>query len=467
MVHDNAQSQAVRITFAKLTDVGRHRGHNEDYVDAFSPPDPDQRRQKGRLFIVADGMGGHQAGEVASKSAVQTVSHEYYADPDPNVAASLVRAVKKANALIHQRAQEAISQAGMGTTLIAAVVRGDELLLANVGDSRAYLLRNGSLKQVTRDHSFVEEQIRAGILTREEARSHPQRNVITRALGAKPEVDVDTYGGTLTPGDTLLLCTDGLSEPVRDEDIARVLKRHAPQEAVSRLIALANEGGGSDNVTALVVRAVAPNETLATTQPVAAAMSPETGTPQRPSTPVIFGLGLGGLLLLALMAAGIFFFSPGLGLSEPTATPSATASPAPTSPPLPTPTLSAVGQATVTPAPGFRLLEPPDGAVFPPGASISFRWETMGRLPDPYLFVVRTTDPASDVICRSNQESCLVTLDAGQYEWWVEMRSGDTTLLESSRQQVVVESEATQVPSPTWTIPGLSPLQTPEPTEGD
>ena len=137
MPNENVKLEPIRIIFAKGTDTGRKRDHNEDFVEALSPPDPARRQQKGELFIVADGMGGHQAGEVASESAVRTISREYYADPNPNVAAALSNAVQKANGVIHQRAQETPSQIGMGTTVVAAVARGNDLFLANVGDSRA------------------------------------------------------------------------------------------------------------------------------------------------------------------------------------------------------------------------------------------------------------------------------------------------------------------------------------------
>lgn len=278
MSTENAQSDSFRLVYAKGTDVGCQRAHNEDSVAVFDPRDPEKRRRKGLLFIVADGMGGHQAGEVASGTAVETISGEYYGDPDPAVASALARAIEKANRVIHQRAQEAVAQAGMGTTVVAAAARGVELVVANVGDSRAYLLRDGAFRQVTRDHSLVEEQVRAGILSRDEARTHPQRNVITRALGADTEVNVDTYGGTLTAGDGLLLCTDGLSEHLSDEEMGRIVRQSSPQEAIEGLIALARQRGGSDNITALLVKVATVDEgdtgaedDVDATQPVPAA----------------------------------------------------------------------------------------------------------------------------------------------------------------------------------------------------
>ena len=482
MPNDNAQNEPTRIVFAKGTDVGRQRGHNEDYVDVFSPPDPAQRRQKGHLFIVADGMGGHQAGEVASKAAVQTISHEYYADPDPNVASALVRSVQKANAAIHQQAQETLAQIGMGTTVVAAVARGSELVLANVGDSRAYLLRNGTLKQVTRDHSFVEEQIRAGILSREEARNHPQRNVVTRALGAKPEVEVDTYGGTLAPGDTLLLCSDGLSEPVHDQDMARILSQYPPPEAVSRLIALANERGGGDNISALVVRAMpaqgaaAAKEAATTKKTVPTAPTTETSARRGPSTRVLLGIGAGAILILAAVVAGLLFLIPNLGFGWGGATATPTAAPQPTTaPPVPSPTATPQPAATLQPAAptatprlGFSFLEPEDGAVFAPGEQVDFRWGPIGGLPEPYAFVVRTNAPGYEELCRGSEASCNAPLEPGEYEWWIEIWSGDALVSESDHQTLIVAPEATESPLPTPTSTGApSPQETPSPSAED
>ena len=470
MPNENAQQKLIELIFARGTDTGRKRDHNEDFVEAFSPSDPGERQRKGELFIVADGMGGHQAGEVASETAVRTISREYYADPDPNIAATLVRSIQKANALIYQQAQETLSQVGMGTTVVAAVAHERQLYLANVGDSRAYLLRNGQLRQVTRDHSFVEEQIRAGILSREEARVHPQRNVITRALGVKPEVEVDSYSGTLVPGDTLLLCSDGLSEPVPDQDIKRILGQYPPSEAVPRLIALANTNGGSDNITALVVEASPMPEAAATARTVP--VSPTAASPARKglSLPVIVGLGAGSLLILAGLAAGVLFFAPSLGLKRETATPTATPPPTSTAvpSPLPTSTMQEAGEPTATPRVGFEFLEPADDAVFGPGTSVNFRWNVIGRLPDAYDFVVSTDHPENAQLCSLEQESCVVSLDPGEYEWWVEVRSGDRVVLESDHRKLTVQAEVPETAEPPATATTApSVLETPESSGGE
>ncbi|TMC90886.1 MAG: serine/threonine-protein phosphatase [Chloroflexi bacterium] len=156
-------TKQLRLEVAQLTDVGRRREHNEDNMAYVIPKDPQVMAKKGALFIVADGMGGHAAGEVASEIAVDTVSNVYYQDDSDDVAYSLLHAIKRANALIHQRAAENMLRSGMGTTCVAAVLRGNMAYIANVGDSRAYLVRDGQVKQVSQDHSWVAEQVRAGL----------------------------------------------------------------------------------------------------------------------------------------------------------------------------------------------------------------------------------------------------------------------------------------------------------------
>ena len=247
--------QGLDLVAAKLTDVGRKRPHNEDYVEYYVPTDPQQRARKGAAYLVADGMGGHQAGEVASQGAVDLVIRQYYSDPDPDVGASIVRAIRAANKQIHSQAQADPSKSGMGTTLVAAVVLGRKVYVANVGDSRAYLINRTGITQITDDHSWVEEQVRAGLLTPEQARRHPQRNLVTRALGSKPMVEVDLFEGEISAGDTLLLCSDGLTGRVDDQEIAAKVREHLPTDAARLLVAQANERGGNDNITVLIVRA--------------------------------------------------------------------------------------------------------------------------------------------------------------------------------------------------------------------
>jgi serine/threonine protein phosphatase PrpC len=247
-------AKQLRLDVAQLTDVGRKREHNEDNMAFVIPKDSQVMAGKGALFIVADGMGGHAAGEVASEIAVDTVSNMYYQEDSNEVDVSLLRAIKRANASIHLRAAENLLRTGMGTTCVAAVLRGNMAYIANVGDSRAYLLRGDQVKQISQDHSWVAEQVRAGLLTEEQARTHAQRNVITRCLGTQAEVDVDVFHEELHEGDALVLCTDGLSGLVSDEELRRIVDLFVPQESVYHLVERANENGGPDNITAIVIQ---------------------------------------------------------------------------------------------------------------------------------------------------------------------------------------------------------------------
>ena len=299
--------QDLDLVAVKLTDTGRVRSHNEDYVDYFLPPDPQQQARKGAIYLVADGMGGHQAGEVASKGAVELVSQRYYADTSRDVGTSLVRAVQAANQQLHAQARSDPSKSGMGTTLVAAVTLGRKVYVANVGDSRAYLINKTNMTQITEDHSWVEEQVRAGLLTHEQAKRHPQRNLVTRALGSKPAVDVDLFEGELGRGDALLLCTDGLTGRVEDREIATIVRSHAPTEAARLLVAAANERGGSDNITVLIVSTEKEAAAaIAAVPPVAVAA--REAAPRRWLIPVLVGgVAVVALVLGILWATGMLF----------------------------------------------------------------------------------------------------------------------------------------------------------------
>jgi protein phosphatase len=228
-------------TYAGASDIGRVRTGNEDSL-LLAPP----------LFAVADGLGGHQAGEVASRVAVDVLLENAPRRAD---AKALGRAVRAANKAVIDAAHDGRGRTGMGTTLTVAMIDGMRVAIAHVGDSRAYLMhRDGRIERVTQDHSMVADLVRQGSLTEEDARTHPNRSVITRALGSDPNMAADTLEVTATPGDRLLLCTDGLSSLVTDAEIAEILSRHADlTEAVDALIAAARLAGGYDNITAVVV----------------------------------------------------------------------------------------------------------------------------------------------------------------------------------------------------------------------
>jgi serine/threonine protein phosphatase PrpC len=316
---ETVPAQGIDLVAVKLTDTGRVRPHNEDYVDFYEPADPQERARKGAIYLVADGMGGHQAGEVASRGAVELAIQRYYADPSRDVGKSLVRAVQAANQQIHAQAQADPSKAGMGTTLVAAVVLGRRVYVANVGDSRAYLINQTKMAQITEDHSWVEEQVRAGLLTHEQAKRHPQRNLVTRALGSKPVVEVDLFEGEISRGDALLLCSDGLTGRVEDREIATIIREHPPREAAQLLVGAANERGGSDNITVLIVSTQTDAAPPAATLPLA----PSERAPTQRSRLIpalVGGVAVVALVLGLLWATGTIFGGKATETAVPTAT---------------------------------------------------------------------------------------------------------------------------------------------------
>lgn len=226
-------------TFGSRTDVGCVRDHNEDSL-VVAPP----------LYVVCDGMGGHAAGEVASEIAVRVIENRAPQHADVE---ELGRAVEEANLAIIRAAREGRGREGMGTTCTAAILEGERLVIAQVGDSRAYLLSKGRLQQLTRDHSLMADLIEAGHITKEEAKVHPQRSVITRALGSDPRMLPDLFELDVNPGDRLLICSDGLTTMLSDEEIAQLLARTAdPQLCARQLVNAAIAAGGYDNVTVIV-----------------------------------------------------------------------------------------------------------------------------------------------------------------------------------------------------------------------
>ena len=235
---------ALRIAEeAVRTDTGRQRNANEDSLFTKAP-----------LFVVADGMGGAQAGEVASRAAVESFEHDLPAAPPLR---TLEETIEGANRTIHELARKDPSLAGMGTTTTAAIVdlEAEEVAIGHVGDSRAYRFRNGRFEQLTRDHSLVEEMRRKGQLTDAQAEDHPQRSIITRALGPEPEVQVDLQTVPAQDGDVFLICSDGLTTMLDDEEIARILLRATSlTSAVRALVDEANRAGGRDNITVVAFR---------------------------------------------------------------------------------------------------------------------------------------------------------------------------------------------------------------------
>ena len=243
------------LQYAALSDIGLRRANNQDsFAVALATDDSDVGR-RGHLFMVADGMGAHAAGELASKIACDFVPHTYRKMLDRAPSDALRHAVVAANANIHERGQANAEFQGMGTTCTVLVFVGGSAIVAHVGDSRAYRLRRETLEQLTFDHSLVWEMMAIGQMPRGEVAGFIPKNIITRSLGPHADVQVDMEGAfALEPGDTFLLCSDGLSGQLKDEEIGAVLSTLAPVEAARALVDMSNLRGGPDNVTAIVVR---------------------------------------------------------------------------------------------------------------------------------------------------------------------------------------------------------------------
>ncbi|HTM57152.1 MAG TPA: Stp1/IreP family PP2C-type Ser/Thr phosphatase [Candidatus Udaeobacter sp.] len=254
------------LRVAAATDVGLRREHNEDAYVVWSPAEPADRDRYGQLLVVADGMGGSAAGEVASRTAIETVARRVRSHEDA-LDQALPRALEAAHQAIHDMSREQPELAGMGTTCTAVLVRGNQVWFAHVGDSRAYLVRGGRIEQLTADHSLVAQLVQQRLMTAEQARVDPRRNVLTRSIGVGDHIDVDSGAleGGLRKGDTLLLCSDGLHGLVDDQELAGIAAGD-PDAACAALIELARERGGHDNITVVLARF----DGLAGTEPVTA-----------------------------------------------------------------------------------------------------------------------------------------------------------------------------------------------------
>lgn len=234
-----------------MTDIGRKRKINQDCVFVSENPIGNLPN----VFIVADGMGGHNAGDYASKVTVETMVEKIAESFEKNPVRILEKAIEAANSLIYQKANENPDLEGMGTTVVAATCLGQFLQVANVGDSRLYVVSGGEINQITRDHSLVEEMVRMGGIARAEARNHPDKNIITRAVGVVDTVDVDFFTVELKAGDFVLLCSDGLTNMIEDEEICSILRGEGNIEEKAReLVKAANQNGGRDNITVVVLQ---------------------------------------------------------------------------------------------------------------------------------------------------------------------------------------------------------------------
>lgn len=233
-----------------MTDIGRRRETNQDYM--FTSENAVGNLPN--LFLVADGMGGHAAGDYASRFTVEKIVEHIKQSKDEEPVALLEKAVAYANRLLLEEANADAKKAGMGTTLVGATCMDDKLYVANIGDSRLYVINQEKIIQITRDHSLVEEMVRMGEMDKEDAREHPDKNIITRAIGVGAEVLVDFFEVKVSQGDTILLCSDGLTNMIEDKDIKQiVLGQRDIVEKAERLVQTANENGGRDNITVVLM----------------------------------------------------------------------------------------------------------------------------------------------------------------------------------------------------------------------
>ena len=241
----------MSVSYSK-TDIGKKRQLNQDFVYS-----TDEAVGKlNNLYIVADGMGGHNAGDFASKYAVETVVREIKGSVETKPFRILGKSIRVANELIRLKARENIALNGMGTTIVVASIDEEhQLEVANVGDSRLYIIRDNEIRQITRDHSLVEEMVRMGGMNRESARNHPDKNIITRAIGARDSIEVDFFQEELNENDLVLMCSDGLTNMLTDEEILNICNSKSDlNDIASELIDQANKNGGKDNIAVVLIR---------------------------------------------------------------------------------------------------------------------------------------------------------------------------------------------------------------------
>jgi protein phosphatase len=244
-----------RISFGNYSHVGAVRSENQDSFGKFPEGNTDLNCPGGQLFVIADGMGGQNAGREASTIAVRELGATYYAGTDPSVIDNLRRAFSSANEAIYRKSGTGPQYRGMGTTCVALVLRDGHAYIGNIGDSRVYKINQRGITQLTHDHSKVAEMVRRGIITQAEARSHPERSHLYRAMGPRPSAEVDYFDDMpLTSSRHYLMCTDGLFNHVEDEEMRQIVLAHGPDRACRQLVQLANERGGTDNITVQVIR---------------------------------------------------------------------------------------------------------------------------------------------------------------------------------------------------------------------
>jgi PPM family protein phosphatase len=270
------------LDFDAQTDKGMVRSENQDRTGHWIDGKDDVAREHGRLFVVCDGMGGHNGGSVASATAVEALVSSFRESTHRGIKRRLGYAIDRANAAVRTKAAQDVTLRNMGTTCVALVLRGHRAQVAHIGDSRAYLFREGAAEQITRDHTYLNDLIEIGLLTPERARNHPERNIITRCIGMSDALQVDFNSRELQPGDVFLLCTDGLYNYVEGDEMRRLAQTLTAKAACEALLKLANNRGGEDNITCLIVKVSA----LHPQQPIDVA---EDATPNDPQ-PISSGI---------------------------------------------------------------------------------------------------------------------------------------------------------------------------------
>ncbi len=305
-----AQPGDFHLAVGAQTDTGRVRANNQDSIGTWQDlPQTVPFPERGYLFAVADGVGGNEQGEVASALAIETLFHTYYSGDTNDTYQAVRAAFNRANEQIMLRSADQPEDRQMGTTLVVGVIKGTTLTVGNVGDSRAYLFRGRTNAiQITKDHSLVAEAVRAGQMTTEQARTSRQRNVITRALGSRPKVEVDIFEVDLMGDDIIVLCSDGLHGIIENTEIKQIVQAVTPEQAAVQLIELANSRNASDNISAIVVKAM-PEVPLVLGAPMlpdhpAAELTTNrlpTVTPTRPTVPIAAIIGI--VILIAAIIA--------------------------------------------------------------------------------------------------------------------------------------------------------------------
>ncbi len=292
-------AETISLSAAWRTDTGLVRGHNEDFVKVYEPATEDERRRHGAVYIVADGVGGADAGEVASQYASERTLHHYLAaDGRTDWGQRLIDAMQAANTDLRRLAAGRDDSRRMATTMVAVVIQDGQAFIGNVGDSRAYQWRKGRLEQISRDQSLVARLVEEGALTPEEAVHYPYKNVILYSIGSEKRPPIDLYPIVLEPGDLLVLCSDGLTRHVEDGEIAAIAGDERPDVAADILVRLARERGGEDNITVAIIQhgerleeSTQPTARLTAAQPVVDAPAASISVPAVAPPPVPQGSG--------------------------------------------------------------------------------------------------------------------------------------------------------------------------------